>query len=311
VSDIITVMVAALILDRVLGDPPDRFHTTAWIGRSIAFFQGRLSNTRGSGAVLLVVVAGTSTAASFAFVYALWGLPPLGLMVAALVLKLQVGWMGLKDHALPVADALEAGDIEKGRVLVGGIVGRDTGGLTRENIISASIETTGENLPDSVISPLLYYAIASALWGVPAGVCAAVFYRGVNTLDAMVGYRKEGLENIGYFSARADDALNYLPARISALLIASSAALLGHSPHSSLRAAFGQHSNTPSPNGGWPMAAMAGALGVRLLKPGVYTLGDPVRVLDTGKMRDALRIVDGAVLIFAVVLLAAAALIGV
>lgn len=297
-SDIITVLVLALFLDRVMGDPPNRFHTTAWIGRFIGLLQARLPNSKMAGVVLFILVTGAATGLSYFILIATWDFPIIGILIAVVFLKLQIGWRSLKDFVLPVVDALEAGEVERAKTLVGGIVGRETEDLTQEHIISATIETTGENLPDSVISPLFYYGIAAVLWGAPAGIAAAVLHRTVNTLDAMVGYKKEGLENIGCPSARADDVLNYVPARLSALLIAASGALMGHDPVTSLRTARRDHRNTPSPNGGWPMAAMAGALNVRLEKPGVYTLGDALEPLDTGKVGQALNIVDIAVICF-------------
>jgi adenosylcobinamide-phosphate synthase len=150
-------------------------------------------------------------------------------------------------------------------------VSRDTSKLSYENIISAVIETLTENITDSVVSPLFYTLIL----GIPGGIG----YRVVNTLDAMIGYKNLENINIGWFPAKFDDILNYLPARITGLLIVISALLLKLDWKNSFKIMIRDAKKTPSPNSGYPMAATAGALGIQLNKPGFYKLGDHLNEL--------------------------------
>jgi len=143
-------------------------------------------------------------------------------------------------------------------------VSRDTAALSEREIAGAATASLAENLTDSIVAPLLY----AALFGLPG----AAVYRFINTADAVLGYRTPELENFGYAAARADDLLNLVPARLAALLLLAAAALSGAHVRSASRGCWRDRRRTPSPNGGWTMALMAHALGVRLEKRGVYSL---------------------------------------
>src|SRR5262249_54209283 len=154
----------------------------------------------------------------------------------------------------------------RGRGLVGfHLVSRPTSGLSEGQVASAAVESAAENLTDAFVAPLLWY---SAL-----GLAGAFLYRTVNTADAMIGYREGALEYFGKASARLDDLLSLIPARIAGLAVVGAAALTGEDFRSAWTTMHHDHGRTASPNAGWTMSAMAGALGVMLEKPGTYRLG--------------------------------------
>ncbi|HEY0953412.1 MAG TPA: adenosylcobinamide-phosphate synthase CbiB [Roseateles sp.] len=252
----------ALLVDR-FGEPPGWMHPVVGMGRYLGWF--KLTRLPAPLAFVAGALAWLLGAALTAFV-ALWlegqvlmglqpWLSPLRLAGAAVLigvlLKPLLAWALLADEAMAVETALGE-SLEAGRARVSRLVSRDTSTLTDTEVREAAVETLAENLNDSVIAPLFWFAIA--------GLPGAAIYRFANTADAMWGYRDER-EWSGKWAARADDLLSWIPARLTALLIARPSLRL-------LREAR----RTPSPNSGWPMAAMALRLGVRLGKPGVYTL---------------------------------------
>lgn len=249
-----------LLLDSLLPEPPTAWHPVGWMGRWLQL--------------------GERLAPSGAHVRALWGgLWFGGGMALCMVLARRVPAAGealvgqtllayrALDHAVAqVAAALGADDLPAARQLVGWhLVSRPTATLAAEDVAAAAIESLAENLSDSVVAPLSWYLIG--------GLPALAAYRFSNTADALWGYRTPRYLHLGRVAARCDDLLNLLPARLTALLIALAAARVSRRGCVAWRLAWRDGRATPSPNAGWPMAAMAGALGVRLRKPGVYELG--------------------------------------
>ena len=266
-----TVLCLALGVDWALGDPPNRWHPVAWMGRLVA--AGKfpalgppwLELLWGAGVVtigLIVVVI-----PFIAVQKALGALPfVLRLLLEALILKLAFSLRGLCQAAGGVQRALGAGDLELARTLVGrDLVSRPTDTLSAPLVASAAVESVAENLTDSVVAPLGFYLA----FGLPG----AYAYRFVNTADAMIGHRDAGHEHLGKVAARLDDLLNFIPARLAALSLVLASALAGARALGAWRIMWGHHVRTASPNAGWTMAAMAGALGVTLEKPGHYQLG--------------------------------------
>lgn len=258
-------------LDLLLGDPAWLTHPVCLIGRYIAWCEERLR--RGGGnlrrkALLLTastVVLSMACAAALVGVASLWGRVPRLIVMAAL------DWMGLAARSLAteaagVERALGRG-IDAGRTQVARIVGRDTSQLTGREIICAAVETVAENTTDGVISPMVYGLLGGPvlLWG----------FKAASTLDSMVGYRDERYRDIGWSSARLDDALNYLPARLTAVLLCLGASLCGLDGRNALRIVRRDHANHLSPNCAWSEAAAAGALHIRLGGTHLY-FGKPV-----------------------------------
>jgi adenosylcobinamide-phosphate synthase len=214
----------------------------------------------------------------------------LALVVWVYLLKCTFAIRELIDAGLRVALWLERNDLSGARQAVRSLVSRDVSGLDRGRVASAAVESLAENLCDSVVAPLLFYV----LFGLPG----ALAYRVANTLDAMYGYRGE-LEWAGKVAARVDDVLNFVPARLSSLgLWLVSSAVAGLEP---LRAAWKYRRLTESPNAGWTMSALAGALGVTLEKPGHYIIPGGPQYPDRAHLLQACRIVFRAAVLFAAV----------
>jgi len=261
-------MLIALAIDRAFGEPPPRVHPVVVMGRYLGAFGSRLTalapaRAFAAGALawslcaaICVALAGWAGSPLWHWLRP-WSSMPMAAVLAlalGLLLKPLIAWRLLECEVLDVEEALARG-IVAGRAQVARLASRDTSALDTQEVRETAIETLAENLNDSVVAPLFWFALA--------GLPGAALYRFANTADAMWGYRGRW-EWAGKWAARADDVLSWLPARLTAL------ALLPAPPrwHALTREAR----RTPSPNGGWPMGAMALALGVRLRKPGVYAL---------------------------------------
>ena len=205
---------------------------------------------------------------------------PLRIIVAIFLLKSAFAARALAAAAGAVRRPLEHDDLPAARAALRSLVSRDTADLPAPEIAGAAIESVAENASDSVVAPLFYYVVG--------GVPAALAYRAVNTLDAMIGYRGE-TEWLGKAAARLDDAANFIPARITALLLAAASGAGGGSPMRAFALWFRDGRKTESPNAGRPMAAMAGALGVELSKRGAYVLGAGMRAPVAADLRRAIR----------------------
>ncbi|WAC05049.1 MAG: adenosylcobinamide-phosphate synthase CbiB [Methanoregula sp.] len=283
------VLAAALIIDRCIGDPHSPLHPVALIGRFIAWWgkPGRYDAglQRATGAVLWVVTVTVVAVPVFLFgKFAPWYLY---LLIAPFLLKYCFAWRSLEEHAGAVIEALKDG-ADAGRVRVRMLVSRDTATLDTDQILSAAYESLAENLTDSIVSPFFWYSLF--------GLAGAAVYRAANTMDAMLGYRDER-ERLGWFSARMDDILNWIPARVTVILLFVYFACRGRlTPSYHMMRRDGAH--RPGFNGGIVMAAMAGGAGVRFEKPGVYTIGDGERSLEEGG-REILRAVRAVTLMAA------------
>ena len=259
-SDFVLALLFGYLLDLLLGDPEWLYHPVRVIGKYIAFaekrLRGRGGNLRKSAVFLTLSTVLLSMAASGLI---LWLLSLLGRLPCLIGMAL-LDWMGLAvrsmgQEARGVHRALREG-VEAGRRQVSRIVGRDTEKLSEEEIIRATVETVAENTTDGVISPMLYAALGGPvlLWG----------FKAASTLDSMVGYLNEKYRDIGWSSARLDDALNFLPARLTALLMVAASYLTGLDGKNALRIVLRDHANNKSPNCAWSEAAAAGALHIQL-----------------------------------------------
>lgn len=275
----------ALAVDRGLGEPPARWHPVVGMGRWLDACGARIAPRAGSpradvrawpfigGALAWTVGALLVAGAAWAVqLIALRHLPwPLAALALGLLLKPLLAWRLLREEVRAV-DAALAESVEAGRARLAHLVSRDVSQLDAVAVRESAIESLAENLNDSVVAPLFWFALA--------GLPGAALYRFANTADAMWGYRGVRGDRVwtwaGKWAARADDVLSWLPARLTALLLALAA---GRWP----RGLVHEARRTPSPNSGWPMAAMALLLDRRLGKPGVYTLhgaGRPVATAD-------------------------------
>lgn len=265
-------LLIALALDLALGDPPNRWHPVAWVGRALDAGRRRLAGrpprrllVGGAALVTSVAVGVAVVTLTLERVAAPW--PLAALLVDAALLKGALSVRGLFAAVSGVRHSLEAGRLEAARAALGrDLVSRPVESLDAGHVASGAIESLAENLTDSLVAPVLFFLLG--------GVPGAWAYRVVNTADAMLGYREGELEHLGKAAARLDDALSWVPARLAAAGLVAGAALAGGSGTKAWRLLRRDGGNTASPNAGRTMAAMAGGLGVRLVKPGLYSLGD-------------------------------------
>ena len=279
-------MCVALAVDHLLGEPPARWHPVVWMGSALDWAGKRVAPLAERAAVgrdlksfwlaalywialsaITLVVAG---GLQWAVLQLPWWLAVVGL---GLCLKPLLAWRMLRTEVQAVEAALGQ-SLAEGRERLSWLVSRDVTQLTEAQVRESAIESLAENLNDSVVAPLFWFAVA--------GLPGAALYRFANTADAMWGYRTvrggRQWEWAGKWAARADDALNWLPARLTALLLW---------PAGQGAALWRNAGLTPSPNGGWPMGALALSLGVRLGKPGVYTLNAQGRAPATADVHAA------------------------
>lgn len=301
-------VLVALVLDRALGEPPARWHPVVGMGRYLGFMGSRVAPAAGAqpqasrtfaggalawcfGAVLVVVLAIMLVNAMAGWAW--W----VQALVLGVLLKPLLAWRMLRDEVGAVESALKA-SLPAGRARLSWLVSRDVSALDASQVRESAIESLAENLNDSVVAPLFWFAVA--------GLPGAALYRFANTADAMWGYRGERNGRdwtwAGKWAARADDVLSWLPARLTGALLGllGSARGLGTLPAQARR--------TPSPNSGWPMAAMALALDVRLSKPGVYELHGAGRSPQATDTAQALRLAGRVVALLGLAALTWAAL---
>lgn len=304
----IAALIAGYLLDLLLGDPEWLYHPVRLIGKYISFAEKRLRKRGGNLRICALILTISTTLATMAAATLILWLLRLAGDVPLFIGMALMDWMGIAvtcmaKEARGVGRALKLG-VGPARKQVARIVGRDTENLNEEEIIKATVETVAENTTDGVISPILYALIGGPvlLWG----------YKAVNTLDSMVGYMDEKYRDIGWSSAKLDDVLNFIPARLTALLMALAARLTGLDGKNALRIVRRDHANHKSPNSAWSEAAAAGALHIQLGGTHLYfgkpvekpTIGDddrPAEEEDIRKVNRLLYVTSGLMMLITAV----------
>lgn len=278
------------ILDALIGDPDGWPHMVRFMGGLISLLERRLypiKNKRLGGTLLVIITLLIVGGVSWAALFAAWRLSPWAYFALALLLCWQcLALKSLKRESGRVYKALEEGDLAGARKAVSMIVGRDTEWLDEAGVTRAAVETVAENASDGVIAPLLFLALLG-----PVGGC---LYKAVNTMDSMIGYKNERYLNFGRAAARLDDVVNFIPARLSALLMICACPLCGMDEKNALRIWKRDRRNHASPNSAQTEAVMAGALNVRLAGSAYYFgrlvekpfIGEDIRPMEH---RDILR----------------------
>jgi adenosylcobinamide-phosphate synthase len=282
------IILAALLLDALIGEAPNRFHPVAWLGSFISL-QLKIRPRSGSarqfifGTAMVILTILVIALPVYILLSYLQNLNTLiYILISAYLLKSTFSLRGLWQAVQKVKESLQSKGIVAARCEVRALVERDPEHLDEKQLISAAIESCAENLCDSFVAPLFYFAIL--------GLPGAIAYRTANTFDAMIGYHGEW-EYTGKFAAQLDDVLNYIPARLSALFILGAAALCRTRPASGWRTMLAYHGKTESPNAGWSMSAMAGSLDIVLEKTGHYRLGDGEQELSLAAISESQTIV--------------------
>jgi adenosylcobinamide-phosphate synthase len=262
-----------------------------WLGKLIDIFKRFLVkyNTRISGLILTLTLIAMFVFITYLIILCSQINILVFIFVSSLILYTTFAIRALLSTVESVKIVLDD-DIEKTRQKVSYLVSRDTSKLSKEELVSAAVESLTENITDSVISPIFYTFIFR--------VEGAVAYRVINTLDSMVGYKDQENMKIGWFPARLDDVVNFIPARITGFLIVTAAFFSRFDWKAAYHVMRRDAGKTPSPNSGYPMAAAAGALGVQLKKTGYYELGDDINPLNKDTITEALLITKIAIILF-------------
>jgi adenosylcobinamide-phosphate synthase len=299
----------ALIIERITGYPralsPRIGHPVEWIGRLISWLDARLNDAgaapmigRLRGAAALFVLLAITLGAALIVQAIARGLPGGWIWEAALATPF-IAQKSLRDHVRAVLVALES-SVTQGRVAVGAIVGRDPSRLDESGIAKAALESLAENTSDGVVAPVFWFAIA--------GLPGIALYKTINTADSMIGHRSERHLHFGWAAAKLDDIVNFPCSRLTGLLFAGAAGLSGSDRASAALASMGRDAAKHiSPNAGWPEAALAGALGIRLGGPRSYggrtvdlaTMGHGRAQLEANDIRRGLKLYGRALTLLA------------
>jgi adenosylcobinamide-phosphate synthase len=277
------ILLISILLDQMFGEPGNRYHPVAFIGRTIEradpFFR-HLKGEKYGGILIVLAVTGFFVSLILIIQYVSTISIFIYVALSAIMLKFSFSLRSMKDHVIPVIESIESGHLDEARQKTSMIVRRDTSALDSGLLCSAAIETIGEGFVDGVTGPLFYYPFL--------GVAGSFIQRIINTFDSMIGYRDQRNLKFGWFAAKSDTVLNFIPARLGAFFIWSAARIRGHTAH--FRSVISESSKTESRNGGWPMGSMAVSLGVKLEKKGYYILGNVTRTPGTEDVREALSI---------------------
>lgn len=305
--------IMGFLLDTIIGDPRTQLHPVVLMGKLISLLEKIFYHKEDSdkkklfwGAVLVLLVLIICYEVAVGIMLLSYRIPiPYGSeFVGALLLSFTISPKSLAKAGREIYVLLVTGNIEKAREKVGWIVGRDTQDLDDAEITRATVETIAENTVDGVIAPLFFYVLG--------GVPLAVLYRAANTMDSMLGYKNERYLYFGRAAARLDDALNYIPARITALLFIFSAWILGYDYKNALRVMKRDADKHPSPNGGYAEATVAGALHIRLGGYNSYFgkktfrayMGDVIEMTSPKHIMGSIRLMYTATVFFLLVLYA-------
>lgn len=284
----------AVAFDLILGEPPAKIHPVVWVGRLISALRAHARPTRFNGFVLAITVIVVTVLAGHALVWAAGRMPLMGpilsMLAAAYLLKSTFAIRCLLQTSLDIGNMIDS-DIREAKKMLPALVGRDTKDLTRSQAASAVIESVSENYVDTIVSPIFYFLLFSPFG---LGLEAALAFKAMSTMDSMLGYKTKGLKELGYAPAKMDDLSNGIPARLSIFFIAVARPSRAVQ---AIAAAMRYHAATPSPNSGWPMSAAAGALGVRLEKPGFYVLLEGGKEAETSDIPAAVRLIGLASLL--------------
>ncbi|HEY8109585.1 MAG TPA: cobalamin biosynthesis protein [Candidatus Nitrosotenuis sp.] len=300
----ILIVFFALAIDLAFGDPRNKFHPTAWVGvivaRLVPFAKNQNQTREKIGGVLITVsVAALVAGLLFSYDYTMKNASGIVLTVivilsGSLLLKTTIAIRGLEKHGNLVMESLSRNNLEEARSRLSMLVKRNTKDLDRNHIVSATLESISENIVDGITGPLFYFGV----FGLPG----AFVYRTINTIDSMIGYKTALFRNVGWFGANCDKVLNYLPARITGLVMILAAVLVRADWRNSLITMRRDGKKTESPNAGYPMAAMAGALGTKFEKINHYTLGNGTIDLNENHFRSAVILMKVTGILFCILI---------
>lgn len=300
-ADALIIILLAILIDRFIGEFPNRFHPLRWMGNILWGIDRRLKKRKGPwakamgfisyifilllfGGVALLMTACIRTYVPDPYGEVLW------IIASAMILKVSFAIFSFRKHCEPICKDLEEERIKDAADKVQMIVSRNTKGMNSEHIASSCCETISENYADSVCTPNFF----AGLLGIPG----AFMFRCTNLMDAMWGYKNEKYGDLGHFPARWDDVLGFITSRVSVLFIALGAMLLGLNWRNALSMAAKENGLTPSPNSGWPMTATAGALDISMEKKGDYVMNAQSPLPNQDDVRRCLSLIELSSILF-------------
>ena len=286
--------IIAFFLDDIFGDPRSSLHPVVMMGRLNRFLEKRLYGLGFIGGMILTAFSAAFwTGAGALMLYFAYGFHLyVYVLVNSFIIYSAVSAKSMKQHAMRVYEPLGVGDLQSARHELSMIVSRDTAHMDQAAVVKSAVESVSENFTDGVLSPLIF-----AVFGGGAG---ALFFKAVSTLDSMIGYRNDKYERFGKFAARLDDVLNFIPARLSVLVISASAPFCGMSMKNTFKTAFKYRKEHDSPNSAHSMSAFAGALNLRLggavsyfgkIKDKPY-MGEGTAEPEAVRIKEAVRLFD-------------------
>jgi len=291
----------AIGLDLIFGDPKNKYHPTAWIGIIISKLTPLAKNNnitveKFTGFFIVLIPAGIVVILlsildlGISFITLDWVTIIVSILAGTILLKTTIAIRGMERYALAVMDSLENNNLDSARVNLSMIVKRNTKNLDRNHVVSGVLESISENTVDGVTGPLFYYALF--------GIIGAFVYRIVNTADSMIGYKTDIFKNIGWFAATCDTILNYIPSRLTGLVMILSAIILQNNWKESYQVMLRDGKKTESSNAGYPMAALAGALETKFEKLDHYSLGNVETTLTKEHVLSAIAIMKLTSILF-------------
>ncbi len=297
----IVIIAFALGIDFAFGDPKNRYHPTAWIGTIIAKLTPHAKNknryVEKLGGIFVVAITVEIVVVlllildfGISLVTIDWLNIVISVVVGVILLKTTIAIRGMEKHAKAVLKSLDEDNLDMARANLSMIVKRNTKNLDRNHIISGVLESISENTVDGITGPLFYYAI----FGLPG----AFVYRIINTADSMIGYKTDIFKNVGWFAATCDTILNYIPSRLTGLVMIISAAILQNNWKESYEIMIRDGKKTESLNAGYTMAALAGALGTKFEKVNHYKLGNGDIMLTKEHVNSALTMMKLTSILF-------------
>ena len=297
----IVIVAFALGMDFVFGDPKNKYHPTAWIGTLIAKLTPLAKNQnmyveKLGGIFVVVITVGVVVTlllildAGISLLTTDWVTIVVSGVVVVILLKTTIAIHGMEKHAKAVLESLDQNNLDIARTNLSMIVKRNTKNLDKNHVISGVLESISENTVDGITGPLFYFA----LFGLPG----AFAYRVINTVDSMIGYKTDIFKNVGWFGATCDTILNYIPSRLTGLVMIISAAILQNNWKESYKIMIRDGKKTESPNAGYPMAALAGALETKFEKINHYKLGNGEIILTTEHVNSALTMMKLTSILF-------------
>lgn len=303
----VTCITLAFLVDLLIGDPYGFPHPVRYMGRYIRFFEKKYNkegyNKKALGFLLLWTLAILSFGLTQFVLFVAFKIHVIVYIgINILILWTCIAHKCLGNEAKKVLKRLKEEGLEGAREQIGYLVARQTDKLSEEEICKATVETVAENTSDGIIGPLFYMAIG--------GAPLAMMYKAVSTLDSTVGYKNKRYKEFGFYSAKCDDVLNYIPARITGVLMSIGAFILGYNGKESFRILRRDCRNHASPNAGFPESATAGALGIRLGGASVYfgkrvekpTIGDKIKAVEGDDIKKAIHLMTVCTLLFMVIL---------